>query len=310
MKYLVTGGAGFIGSHLVEGMLAAGHEIVVIDTLRAGDKLPRSAAIKVDFHRGDVCDADLVSRLARGCTAIFHFAAVVGVDVVADHPLETMDTEYHGLVNVARAAVRQGVERIIYASTSGVYGDLAESSMSQEVLPPAPCTSYGVAKRFAEVYLDSLYREKGIHSASLRMFNVYGPRQDERMVVPRFLQRARAGDPIVVFGTGEQTRDFTYIDDVVRSILAIAERTLGAEIFNISKGEETRIVDLARKIIKILDSPSIIETTMVPAHRIGFEVQRRTGAANHMLSRIGFLPCTSLDEGLRRTAAYFSAACL
>src|SRR5439155_10162746 len=157
------------------------------------------------------------------------FAAVLGVDVVADNPVETMETEVIGTNNVARGAIANGCRKIVYDSTNGDYGKAAIERAVDEEFAASPSSSYSIAKRFNEIYFKALYQEKGLHSVSLRFFNVYGPRQDTRMVIPRFFEQAINNQPISIYGSGNQTRDFTYVDDVVEATVRLAKAAEGCE---------------------------------------------------------------------------------
>src|SRR5690606_29974077 len=201
MKILITGGAGFIGSNLTKRLVDDGHQVVVLDNLLRGNKIDKDTFSKIEFVKGDVRDTELVNKTVSGCDMIFHFAAVLGVDVVADNPVETLDVEVIGTRNIVTAAEANGAKKIMYACTPGIYGHSAiESALTEEVLVD-PRTSYAMAKRYNEIYLASHHEEKGLDSISLRFFNVYGHNQDNRMVVPRFFEQAVKNDPITVFGT-------------------------------------------------------------------------------------------------------------
>ena len=223
MKVLITGGAGFIGSNLAKRLVEDGHSVVVLDSLLRGNKLDKETYSQIEFIKGDVRDLQTVNQASKNCDLIFHFAAVLGVDIVADNPVETMDVEVIGTRNVVEAAFLNNVKKIMYASTSGIYGHSAiENALTEEVLVD-PRTSYAMAKRYNEIYLASHHEEKGLNVVSLRFFNVYGKNQDNRMVVPRFFEQALENDPITVFGTGKQTRDFTYIDDTVEACVRLMD---------------------------------------------------------------------------------------
>jgi len=308
VKVLVTGGAGFIGSNLVDGLLAKGYDVVVLDNFMRGNKLPRETLAKIDMVRGDVRDADTVTEAARGCGMIFHLAAYLGVDIVADNPVETMETEALGTRNVANAAIEHGVEKLIYASTSGVYGKAAIEQAVNENFDVSPSSSYAIAKRYNEIYLKGLFDEKNLQCFSLRFFNVYGPRQDTRMVIPRFMDQALDGKPITVFGNGQQTRDFTYIDDVVGAIIAIAETCNGCEIINIANGQDVSVLELAERIVKISGSSSQINQIAPPPGRYDFEVQRRCGNSAKMKRLTDFDLVTPLEEGLQKTFDAYKAS--
>lgn len=301
MRVLVTGGAGFIGSHLVAYLVKAGHEVVVLDALKRGNKLPQNVLQAVKFVQGDVRDSDLVHSLAEGCEAIYHLAAVLGVDVVADNPLETMDVEVLGMRNVVNACTLHGIKKVIYSSTSGVYGKRAIEAAVTETLDPSPSSSYSIAKRFNELYLASAYQERGLQSISARFFNVYGPGQDERMVLPRFVSQAMKGEPITVFGSGQQTRDFTYVEDSVHALVELANRVDGCEVFNICKGNDITIQEVAQIIKKYFNSSSEVVNITPPQARYDFEVAKRNGNSEKLFQAIGYRPQTSFLEGFQKT---------
>lgn len=298
-KILVTGGAGFIGSHLVERLVNDGNEVVVIDNLLRGNKIPKATFDKITFLKEDACNYSIVLNASKGCDYIFHFAAILGVDIVADNPMETMETEVISTQNVVKAALENGVKNIIYASTSGIYGHHAmEQSVSEEVMVD-PKTSYAMAKRYNEIYLASLHEEKGLNAIALRFFNIYGPRQDNRMVVPRFIEQAQKNEDITVFGTGNQTRDFTYVDDAVEASIKLAENMNGFGIFNIANEAEICIKDLADAIKKVAKSSSNIIYINAPSKRYDYEVGRRYGSSEKLFNKTGFKPNTKLEDGLK-----------
>ena len=298
-KVLITGGAGFIGSHLVKKLVQAGHEVVVLDTLLRGNKIDPAILEKITFIQDDVRNRDRVITCSKNCEWIFHFAAVLGVDIVADNPVETMDTEVIGMQNICDAALINKVDKVIYASTSGIYGHSAIEKSVTEDITVDPRTSYAIAKRYNEIYLKAKHEEEGLNSISLRFFNVYGENQDERMVIPRFFKQALQNAPITVYGSGNQTRDFTYIDDTIQASLLLAENVEGAEIFNIANEEELTIKDLAMKIKSITRSHSETQYLDAPAKRYDFEVERRYGSSNKLYKAVGYKPTTSLESGLK-----------
>lgn len=299
MKILITGGAGFIGSNLAKRLVEDNHDVVVIDNLLRGNKIDRTTFSKIEFINGDVRDFELVNKTAKGCDVIYHFAAVLGVDVVADNPVETMDVEVIGTRNVIQAAENNNVSKILYASTSGIYGHSAiESALTEEVLVD-PRTSYAMAKRYNEIYLASHHEEKGLHAIALRFFNVYGRNQDNRMVVPRFFEQALENKRITVFGTGMQTRDFTYIDDTVEACVRLMEID-GYHIVNIANEEEWNIEHLAKEIKAITGSSSEIAYIDAPKKRYDYEVERRVGSSEKLTKLINYKPDTTLKEGLQK----------
>lgn len=298
MKVLITGGAGFIGSHLVSYLVSQGNEVVVLDNLLRGNKIEPSIFEQITFVEGDVKDAALVNELSKGCQHIYHLAAILGVDIVADNPVETMDTEVIGTRNVVNAALKNNVKKVIYASTSGVYGHTAIEKSVDEDLMIDPRTSYAMAKRYNEIYLKAVYEEKGLESISLRFFNVYGARQDQRMVIPRFFEQAKNNEPITVFGTGKQTRDFTNVNETVKAAVLLAEKSRGSEIYNIANETEMTIYELAHFIKDITGSSSEIHLVESPKKRYDYEVERRVGSSEKLFKTTGFKPNTSIKIGL------------
>lgn len=300
MRILVTGGAGFIGSNLTKRLVNDGHDVVVLDNLLRGNKIPKETLAKIEFVQGDVLDQKLVFNLVKNCDVIFHLAAVLGVDVVADNPVETMDVEVIGTRNIVLAAENYGINKILYASTSGIYGHSAieESSLTEEVLVD-PRTSYAMAKRYNEIYLASHHEEKGLNAIALRFFNIYGANQDNRMVIPRFFEQAQSGQDITIFGTGKQTRDFTYIDDAVEACVRLMN-IKGFHIVNISNEQEWCIEELGRMIVDITQSKSEIKFIEAPKKRYDYEVERRVGSSKKLVQLTGFKPVTTLLEGLKK----------
>ncbi|MBW8051276.1 MAG: SDR family NAD(P)-dependent oxidoreductase [Cytophagales bacterium] len=299
-RILVTGGAGFIGSHLVKHLVEKGGEVIVADILLRGNKIDKEILKSVKFVNADVRNYEKMAELSKNCDMIFHFAAILGVDVVADNPVETMETEVIGMKNITKAAMKNGVQKVIYASTSGVYGHSAIEKSVTENIQLDPRTSYAIAKRYNEIYLTALYEEKGLQSVSLRFFNVYGVNQDNRMVIPRFFEQAMKNDPITVYGEGNQTRDFTYIDDTIQASIQLAEKVNGCDIFNIANEHEFSIGELAQTIYEITNSKSKISFIPSPNKRYDFEVERRVGNSQKLYESIKYKPSTKLKDGLMR----------
>lgn len=223
-EILVTGGAGFIGSHLVDALLAAGHDVRVLDNLSMGkrDNLPLDNP-RLRFIEGDVADARQVAEALDGCSAVAHLAAVASVQASVDDPVATHQSNFIGTLNVCEAMRQQGVRRVLFASSAAVYGNNGEGVTIDEETAKAPLTPYASDKLASEQYLDFYRRQHGLEPAVFRFFNIFGPRQDPSSpysgVISIFTQRAQQGLPISVFGDGEQTRDFFYIGDLVALLL-------------------------------------------------------------------------------------------
>ncbi|HNS42995.1 MAG TPA: NAD-dependent epimerase/dehydratase family protein [Taishania sp.] len=299
MNILITGGAGFIGSNLTKRLVEEGNTVTVLDNLLRGNKIDSTTFEKIKLIKGDVRDFDTVLNASKGCDIIIHFAAILGVDIVADNPVETMDTEVIGTRNVVLAAQINNIKKIMYASTSGIYGHSAiESALTEEVLVD-PRTSYAMAKRYNEIYLASHHEEKGIDAIAVRFFNVYGYNQDNRMVVPKFFEQALKNAPITVFGTGKQTRDFTYIDDTVEACVRLL-KVKGFHIVNVANEHEWCIDDVANEIKAVTNSNSPIQLIDAPKKRYDYEVERRVGSSDKLFELTGYKPETSLNEGLKK----------
>ena len=297
-KILVTGGAGFIGSHLVE-YLSKNNLVVVIDNLSQGNKL-KNPNKNIRLIRGNVRDYDLINYHSKNCTSIFHLAAILGVDVVSDKNIETMDCEYEGLKNVCLAAKKNNVKKIIYSSSSGVYGQLNYKGNVKESTIIQPSSAYSMAKRSCEIYLKYFNRETKISTIAIRLFNVYGLRQDDRMVIPRFIDQAEKNKPITVYGNGKQTRDFTYIDDCIKVFDLVNKKINGFSILNSSRGKDFDIYSLAKMIKKKLNSKSKIKKVSVPKKIQEFQVNRRSGNSSKLYKLINYKPSTNLKDGLNK----------
>ena len=303
MKVLVTGAAGFIGSHLVDALLARGDDVVAFGHHLQGGSLRGEVLARVQTFEADIFDAEAVTSAAQGCAAIYHCAAIVGVDAYGKQPARTMETEEVGLRHVCRAALAQGAAApmVVYASSSAVYGHAGGDAGLDESIEVAPTSNYGIAKRYGELYLAAQHEEHGLASTAFRIFNIYGPRQDERLVLPRFIRQALAGDPLELFGAGDHTRDFVFVSDVVAAMLAASTFRNGHQIVNACSGEETSVLALAQSVIRLTNSGSTILHKPAPANRAAFEVARSFGGRTKLDRLFGPLPRTSLAAGLAQT---------
>lgn len=315
MRVLVTGGAGFIGSHLVDALLDEGHEVRVLDDLSTGrieNLEPRLH--EIEFVNGSILDARLVEEQVRGAQVVFHLAAAVGVRHIVDAPLESLLVNTRGTELVLAMCFRHW-RKVIVASTSEVYGKTSKVPMQEDderVLGPTTVHrwSYSTAKAIDE-HLAFAYAARGLPAVVLRYFNAYGPRLDENgygSVVANFLRQALAGEPLTVHGDGEQTRCFTYIDDMVRGTLAAGlARGVEGRVLNLGATRETPIGDLAERIRDAVGSSSEIALTPYEAYYgPGFEdTRRRVPDVTRARDLLGWEATVPLEEGLERTIEWW-----
>jgi UDP-glucose 4-epimerase len=310
-RTLITGGAGFIGGHLVRRLLDRGEVVVALDDLSTGSRDNVPAVGEHDRFRlvvGDVRDRRVVDDLVRECDVVVHLAARIGLKLVIGSPLRTMEVNADGTESVLAAASRYG-KRTLVASTSEVYGLATKipSSESDPISfgsPEKGRWSYACSKVFDEFYALALHRERGLPATVVRLFNTVGPKQSAHygMVIPRFVRQALAGEPLTVYGDGTQTRSFCYVGDVVDALLEIVDRDETAgKVYNVGNPSEITIVDLAKQVIELTESTSPIE--YVPfdvAYSAGFEeIRRRVPDIARARADFGFNPTTTLDAILR-----------
>ena len=311
---LVTGGAGFIGSHLVERLLAAGNRVVVIDDLSTGSRenLPSGGTHPgLEFIHAKIRDCDRLPQLAAGADFIYHLAATVGVELVVKSALHVLESSFHETQLLLQAAASHHTP-LLLTSTSEVYGKSQKPAFSEEddllIGPPGQSRwSYACAKLTDEFLALAYAREKGLPVVIARLFNTVGPRQTGRygMVLPRFIASARAGEPLKVFGDGAQTRCFCLVTDVVEALVRLQNNpATRGEIFNIGGTEEISILELARLVVATLGSTSPIE--LIPydqAYAPGFDDMRRRKPLVEKLERVvKFHPQTTLRDIIRITA--------
>jgi len=316
-RVLVTGGAGFIGSHLVDWLEREGHEVTVLDDLSSGsarDPAARPGRAGTRLVRGSILDRGLVGKAAAGVSTVFHLAAAVGVGRIVADPLGSLRTNLIGTENVLEACARHGCA-VVLASSSEVYGRPHQVPMSESgdrLLGPTtvPRWSYAAAKAVDE-HLALAYAGQGLRASVVRYFNSYGPgldRAGDASVVAVFLRRALAGEPIPLHGTGGQTRCFTYVSDTVRgTVLAASVPQAAGQVFNIGSAAETSIGDLAEMIVAAVGSRS-------PVRRIPYEgvygtrfedIPRRVPDISLAREVLGWEPQVPLEEGLKRTVAWW-----
>lgn len=306
MKVLVTGGGGFIGSHLVEALLKAGHEVRVLDNFSTGRRENlASAAGRLEVVEGDVRDSAAAAAAVRGREAVCHLAALPSVPRSFRDPFSSFAVNAGGTVKVLEAARRAGVRRFIYSSSSSVYGDVAAEAKSED-LEPCPLSPYAVSKLSGESMCRLFRRVYGMETVSLRYFNVFGPRQDPRSeyaaVIPRFIQAALGGSRPTIYGDGRQTRDFTYVANVVRAnLLALAAGPeAGGEVFNVACGEERELLALVGALGEITGKK--LEPVFEPA-RAG-DVRRSRAEIGRARKVLGYRPEVGWREGLEKTIAW------
>jgi UDP-glucose 4-epimerase len=306
MKVLVTGGAGFIGSNLVRALLARGDEVRVLDNFSTGSRR-NLAGLEHDVEvvEGELRSYERVHNAVRGTEIVYHLGALGSVPRSVQDPLTSSAVNVEGTLNVQLAARDEGVRRVVFASSSSIYGNQEELPL-RESMAPDPISPYGVAKLAAERYCVSFSRVyRSFETVVLRYFNVFGPRQDPASqyaaVVPLFITAIAAGEPVTIFDDGEQSRDFTYIDNVVAAnLLAADAEGVSGSIFNISGGTPTSVNALAETIGRLLGKP--VERRYLPA-RPG-DLRNSWADVSEARRLLGFESQVELEEGLQRTADF------
>jgi nucleoside-diphosphate-sugar epimerase len=305
-RYLVTGGAGFIGSHIVDALVRAGKPVRVFDSFFSGRRENLAAALdQIELVEGDLRDQDAVRQACAGVAVVLHQGAIPSVQRSIDDPLATNAANVDGTLNVLLAARAAGARRVVLASSSSVYGD-SPTLPKVESMPPDPRSPYAVSKLAAERYALAWTASYGLPAIALRYFNVFGPRQDPRSdyaaVIPRFVARMLRGEPPVIYGDGLQSRDFTYVADVVAANLLAAEaRPDVSGAFNVACGGRHTLLDLVAALNGLLG------TQLAPEHaapRPG-EVRHSQADIARIGAALGFEPRFTLLEGLERTVASF-----
>jgi UDP-glucose 4-epimerase len=309
-RVLVTGGAGFIGSHLVEKLVGLGARVSVIDTMLCGNKIEHLEGHKnLSIHRLDVTDIQIIESLFKGQDMVFHLAAVVGVEETQDEPVNLLNVEVGGTSNVISLAARNKVRRFIFASSSEVYGDSAAPMVEEG--PFNPKSTYALTKLIGEHFCQAYYQKYGLEYAALRYFNVYGPRQDERFVLSRFVSRAFKGEEIRVYGDGNQTRDFTYIDDSVRmSLLAGVIESGVNQVLNFGTGRAVSINYLADLVLDRLNLSGKVNIKHVDydlRRTREIEVFSRLANVDKAEKLLKYRPLTELSEGLDTYIAWYKS---
>jgi len=317
LRVLITGGAGFVGSHLAEALLDRGDEVFVIDNLSTGS-IHNIAHLKDHprFHYtiDSITNEPLLAELIDRADTIVHLAAAVGVKLIVEAPVHTIETNVHGTEVVLKHANKKK-KLVLIASTSEVYGKSGEVPFREDadlVLGPTAKHrwAYACSKMIDEFLALAYWKERKLPVIIVRLFNTVGPRQTGQygMVIPNFVRQALAGEPITVFGDGTQSRSFTYVGDVVRAMVALVDepRAVG-QVFNIGNGTEITIADLANKVKQLTESSSaIVRVPYDEAYEAGFEdMPRRVPDISKMRALVGYQPTVELDEILTRVIEYF-----
>ncbi|MEG5267050.1 NAD-dependent epimerase/dehydratase family protein [Pseudomonas sp. JDS28PS106] len=299
---LITGGAGFIGSHLADALLAEGHAVRILDDLSTGKR----ANLQLDNPRielieGNVADATLVRRAASGCKAVVHLAAVASVQASVDDPVHTHQSNFIGTLNVCEAMREAGIKRVVFASSAAVYGNNGEGESIVEDTTKAPLTPYASDKLASEQYLDFYRRQHGLEPVVFRFFNIFGPRQDPSSpysgVISIFAERIEKGMPITVFGDGEQTRDFFYVGDLVKLLVQALNQPETAEgAINVGLNQATSLNQLLAELSAVVGrSPEVTYATP----RSG-DIRHSRANNQRLLSRFTLDEPTPLRVGLTR----------
>jgi nucleoside-diphosphate-sugar epimerase len=304
---LVTGGAGFIGSNLVDGLLSKGLRVRVLDNLSTGKKENLASAFsRIDFFQGDLRSDKDVKEAVRGAHCVFHMGAISNVPQSVDQPLVTHEVNVTGTFRLLQASRDAGVKRFIFTSSSSVYGETKKFPSNEEDLP-RPESPYASSKIMGEYYCKNFSELYGLETVSLRYFNVFGPRQNPKSryacVVPIFLKCFLDGVPPEVHWDGKQSRDFVYVDDVVAAnLLAMKKPGVSGEAFNIGSHEEARVIDCLTGIQKILGVKKV-KVRHTPKRQ--GDIRRTFADITKAKRLLGFRPSVSFSEGLRKTVAWF-----
>lgn len=309
MRYLVTGGAGFIGSNIVDELVHRGHDVVVLDDLSTGKEANlASVRAKIDLRAGSITDLPVVRAACQGVDYVVHLAARTSVPKSVTDPLETNRVNIDGTLNVLVAARDAKVRRLVYAASSSAYGE-TPTLPKVETMTPEPISPYGVTKYVGELYAQVFGRVYGLENASIRYFNVFGPRQDPTSqysgVLSRFMLAILEGQPPVVFGDGQQSRDFTYIDNIVDLTLRACEASgASGKIFNGGTGARITLNEVLKRLEKVTGQKIAVRYDPPRTGDI-LDSQADISLARKIL---GYEPCVLFEEGLQRTWDWYKSA--
>ncbi len=305
--YLVTGGAGFIGSHIVDALLARGHNVRVIDNFSTGKRANLAHVVdRIDLREASITDRDAVIDAMQGIDYVFHTAALASVPRSIHDPVANNEHNVTGTLNVLVAARDAGVKRLVYSASSSAYGDI-DGTYKIEDMAPRPLSPYAIAKLAAEQYCRVFTTIYGLETVSLRYFNVFGPRQDPlstyAAVIPKFITAMLDDRPPTVEGDGLQTRDFTYVDNVVQgNLLACHAPGVAGEMMNLACGEQITLLDMIAMLNRIMGKS--IEPVFGPP-RPG-DVRHSRASIEKARSLLGYEPIVNFEEGLARTVRWYA----
>lgn len=305
-KYLVTGGAGFIGSHIVSTLVKEENEVVILDNFSSGKEENLKEVIhEVRLVKGDIRDLKLLKKITPGLDCVFHQAALRSVSKSVNDPLEYNEVNITGTLNVLLAAKENKVKRVVFASSSSVYGDVSKFPQKESALPQL-ISPYAQTKLAGEYWCRVFTHCYGLETVSLRYFNVFGPRQaldDEyAVVIPKFIVSILNDQPPPIYGNGKQSRDFTYIDNVVQAnILAAKRKSVSGRVFNVACGKSVRVLDLAKEINKILVKK--IKPRFLSIRK--GDVFKTLADIKYAQEYLGLKPRVSFEQGLKETIGWF-----
>jgi UDP-glucose 4-epimerase len=303
-KVVITGGAGFIGSHMVEFWVNNNAEVFIIDDLRTGFVKNIIDIDKVVFYKGSITDRKLLKKIIEGTDYIFNFAALVSVPESIIKPRECNEINVFGILNILDEAKECGVKKVVHSSSAAVYGDNPELPKLVS-MKPEPKSPYGITKLDGEYYCQMYTENFGLPTVSLRYFNVFGPRQDPKSqyaaAIPIFINKALKNEPLTIYGDGTQTRDFIFVEDVIHANVLAAQNETVNGVFNIASGNSINILEIAELIIAETSSKSKI---VFAGTRPG-DIKYSQAYVEDSKDKLGFVPRCSLKEGLKRTISFF-----
>jgi UDP-glucose 4-epimerase len=307
MKHIiVTGGAGFIGSHLAESLAQQGYVVTIVDNFHTGSRSLMEQFVqtypKLTLFEGDYRDVEFMKPLLETADTVFHLAAWISVEESMQHPQAYIEHNSIGTLNLFQQCANVQVKTVVFSSSAGVYGDPVQLP-NTETDPPQPLSPYAISKLDGECYTCMYRTWSDLHASSLRYFNVYGPRQRPdsayAAVIPLFIKRALCNEPLVIFGDGKQTRDFVHVDDVVQAnVLAVRD---GNSLYNVASGFRCSIETLAYQIRDLADSRSEIQ---YKSKRVG-DIKHSYGSIDRIKQELGYNPSITLEEGLSQTISYW-----